>query len=618
MKNNMPFMKLIFSVGLISVAIVCAVIFRLYIVKLEEQTHHYHGMLRDQAELLEYLYLNGSDEIKANLQAFVSDENILAQNRDPNLMVRLDEKLALDAHGATGRIVGGKIIGNEIVYFRVGNNPNDFIPNPTSLEFEGFSPMVEAVKGRSGTAQFPGVENQGLVATYQPVPALGIGIVSLIEVSEIRAPFIKYGFITLFVGALGMLAGFLIYKRQGIPFVEQLGRDINKHKSRAKETEALLEESEKKYQSIFENSEDPMWLMANGNFIKCNDAAVKTFNCQSREDFENTHPSHFSPLQQPDGSNSYLKAEEMMKKAMEEGYARFHWTHKRIDNNEEFPAEVTLTRITMDGMPGLHALVRDITEAKIIEENLQKALVDAERANVAKTEFLASMSHEFRTPLNAILGFSEMLRAQYLGPMGVEKYSEYVGDIHSSGEHLLDLINDILDISAIEARQSPMDKTFFDLGALVDECIVNTEPQAEEKEISVNKNLIGALDHIYAHRRGIKQILINLIANGIKYNHSGGSVTVKCYKEHETLHISVSDNGFGIEEEFLPRVMEPFSRVEEDAHMAQEGTGLGLSICQKLIEAYEGKIHIESTHGIGTTVMIEIPISDEPEMRQAG
>ncbi len=143
-------MKLIFSLGLISVAIICAIIYRLYIVKLNEQQHHLMAMLHDQVELLEYLYLNGSDEIKEELRYFISDENIRIQNEEPEKMITLDENLALIAHGESGRTMGGKIIGDTIYYFTVGNDTATYIRDPIPLDYDGHSPMFEALKKQSG------------------------------------------------------------------------------------------------------------------------------------------------------------------------------------------------------------------------------------------------------------------------------------------------------------------------------------------------------------------------------------------------------------------------------------------------------------------------------------
>lgn len=631
MKNKIPFMHLILVAGVIATMVAGAVIYQLYSIKLDAQKDELQKLVRDQAELFDYLTENGSEDVKSMLNEFVSDDSILHQNNNPSEFNILQEQLLLRAYGESGRILAAKIINGQIYYFHIRVNNSIPLPKPAPLVSDNVSPIRSALKGRAEVAQATRLNGDAILAASHPVESLSIAIVTGVDLNEIRAPYIRYGIVTLLVALAALIGSWLIYRKFGAAHIEHLTRDVIAHKEDAKtsrdelfdaktkhaKTEAKLEESENKYKSIFESSENTMWLMLDGKFIRCNGAAVKTFRANALEDLLHVHPSHFSPLQQPDGTNSYLRAEEMMAEAIDKGYSRFFWAHKRLDG-EEFPAEVTLTRINVDGHVGLHAMVRDITEEKIVEENLQKALIEAERANVAKSEFLASMSHEFRTPLNAILGFSEMLKAQYLGPLGADKYGEYVGDIYTSGTHLLDLINDILDISAIEAGQNAADKSFFDLDELIDQCIATVEPTAEDGKIEIIKNTPSGTPEIYAHRRGIKQILINVVANGIKYNHAGGKVWVNIDLKGDHLYITVEDNGIGIEDEFLPRILEPFSRADENSHMAQEGTGLGLSICQKLIEAYGGNLNIESTYGIGTKVTMMLPVETGDQLRDTG
>lgn len=625
-------MQLILVTGIIATIVASAVIYKLYLIKLDAQREELQNVLRDQAELLEFLAENGSEDVRRIFTEFTSDESILKQNENPQEALMLQNHLALDVYGKSGRFIGGKLIEERIVFFRIGGDPTSAIPEPAPLQSNATSPMREAlVSKKSGIYEFMGFEGEQVVVAAQPIESLDIAIVARFNLSEIRAPYIRYGVLTLLVALASIIGSWLIYRKYGVAYIDYLVDDLSAHKEDAKvsrkelvdvkskhaKTEAKLEESENKYKSIFESSEDPMWLMLDGKFIHSNKAALKTFNAESIDDFINTHPSMFSPLQQPDGTNSYLAAEDRMGQAIKNGYARFIWIHKRL-NGEEFPAEVTLTRINVNGRVGIHAMVRDITEKKMIEDNLQEALKEAERANVAKSEFLASMSHEFRTPLNAILGFSQMLKAQYFGPLGSDKYYEYVNDIHSSGAHLLDLINDILDISAIEAGANPLEKSYFNLYELVEECVAIVDPATEKNDIKILTNIEKGIQQIYGHRRGIKQILVNILANAVKYNHVGGEVLLKSHVKNDVLTIMIKDTGIGIDEDFLPRILEPFSRAEEDSHMAQEGTGLGLSICQKLIESYNGSMNIESTYGIGTTVTVIIPVQSENLMRDVG
>ncbi|MBL4602610.1 MAG: PAS domain S-box protein [Emcibacteraceae bacterium] len=624
MIKRMPFMMLIFIMSMVATSVAGIVIYQLYSTQYHHQKDDLLKNVQGQVEMLEFIARNGDEKSKNLLQQFASDENILKQQENPGSAITLDSQWIQEFFGSTGRFLVGKKIGDHIYFFRLTERTDLRLPPPVLSREGSQGPMGRAMRGETGTMKFVGLGDANLIVAYAYIDSLQIGIFSRISISEIRAPFIKNGIITLVVSLLSIIIGTFFYRRYGVAYIEYILEDaqtqkkiavsrreeLHEVKSDHEKTEAKLEESENKYLSIFENSEDPMWLMVEGVFIHCNDAAVKVFRCKSKEIFSQMHPSQFSPVNQPDGNNSFLKAEEMMKLARDKGYARFYWTHSRIDSGEYFPAEVTLTRVMIDEKLGLHAMVRDITELKNMQDNLEDALADAKRANVAKSEFLASMSHEFRTPLNAILGFSEMIREEYLGPLGSKKYSEYAGDIHSSGTHLLELINDILDIAAIEARQSPIDKTYFDFAELVDECFSNVEPLSENNKIKLRRDLDEGLENVFAHKRGVKQIIINLLANGIKYNQEGGEVVLKAHIEDQMLCFCVEDNGFGIEEEFLSRILEPFSRAEDDVLMAQEGTGLGLSICQKLIEAYKGTINVSSTYGDGTAVNVIIPIDE--------
>jgi PAS domain S-box-containing protein len=282
-----------------------------------------------------------------------------------------------------------------------------------------------------------------------------------------------------------------------------------------------------------------------------------------------------------------------------------------------YPGTDGSVRISLiDGIPmfddegtfmGHRGAGRDITEHRLAEETLRRALIEAEQANRAKSEFLATMSHEFRTPLNAILGFSEMLRAQYLGPLGAENYVEYASDIHLSGEHLLALVNDILDISAIEAGKRKMEKEEINLAELIPDCIRRMDMQAREKRIDVLLDVPGDLPALQADARSLTQIFYNVISNAIKYTNNGGTVFVTAARMDGDFVVSVEDTGIGIAEENLVMVTEPFSQVDGDAFKAQEGTGLGLSIVKSLVEAHGGKLNIQSELGKGTIVTVTLP-----------
>ncbi|MDX1738411.1 MAG: ATP-binding protein, partial [Alphaproteobacteria bacterium] len=253
----------------------------------------------------------------------------------------------------------------------------------------------------------------------------------------------------------------------------------------------------------------------------------------------------------------------------------------------------------------------DITKIKTAELLRQAALNEAEAANKAKSEFLATMSHELRTPLNAIIGFSDVLKNEMFGPLPNDKYCNYAHDIYASGEHLLGLINDILDISAIEAGKRHFQQTDCDLVEITDESIRSIRPLAEAKGIKLDYIHKEPSMPIRADSRALRQIIINLTSNAIKFNKPDGSVKITTGFKLDEPHIAeiiVEDTGIGIPEKDQKRILEPFRRGQSDPHISQEGTGLGLSIVSALVDMHNGSITIDSIEGEGTTIKISLEV----------
>lgn len=261
--------------------------------------------------------------------------------------------------------------------------------------------------------------------------------------------------------------------------------------------------------------------------------------------------------------------------------------------------------------------VEDFTARKAAEESLQDAKKLAEEANKSKSAFLARMSHDLRTPLNAILGFSEIIENEILGPIGIEAYRSYAGDIHDSGAHLLDLINDLLDLSKIEAGQYELSETSVALPEVVTQVLRLVEPDAEKKSVGLSACIAEDLPQLRADPRSTRQMLLNLLSNAVKFTPDGGRVSVDTCFTPEGLGIKVTDSGIGIAPENLERVFEPFAQIDlasphsagAERHPAKThpGTGLGLSIVKALIEMHGGRIEIESELGRGTTAVLHFP-----------
>ena len=235
-------------------------------------------------------------------------------------------------------------------------------------------------------------------------------------------------------------------------------------------------------------------------------------------------------------------------------------------------------------------------------------MLETDQANQAKSDFLANMSHELRTPLNAIIGFSEVMVEELFGPVGSAKYIEYVVDIHRSARHLLDLINDILDLSKIEAGRVELREETVDVDGLIDGCLTLVEERVRATGLSLEKRVADGLPALWADKRMVRQILINLLSNAVKFTPSGGSVGVEAaIGSTGALVLTVSDTGIGMAPEDIPRVMEPFVQVDGALNRNYEGTGLGLPLANRLAEMHGAAFELKSEEGAGTTVTVRFP-----------
>jgi PAS domain S-box-containing protein len=249
----------------------------------------------------------------------------------------------------------------------------------------------------------------------------------------------------------------------------------------------------------------------------------------------------------------------------------------------------------------------DITDQHQLEMTLTKAKNEAEQANRSKSEFLANMSHELRTPLNAILGFSQVIRDRHFGD-DVARYSEYAANIHDSGEMLLAIISDILEMSKLEAGKLKLAEETVDLVEIVESCRTMVAGRAQDGGIAFNSMLPASPIRLRGDQRALKQILLNLLSNAIKFTQAGGSVSVSAAQiETGEIHLTVADTGVGIHPSALSRVFQPFFQIDHSATRAKAGTGLGLAISKHLAELHGGTIAIDSTPGIGTTVLVTLP-----------
>lgn len=274
------------------------------------------------------------------------------------------------------------------------------------------------------------------------------------------------------------------------------------------------------------------------------------------------------------------------------------------------PVRLNGVLINENGEDYIWSSVEDVSEKRHAEERLVDAMHQAESANRIKNEFLASVSHELRTPLNAILGFSSAMSEEVLGPLANDQYRQYVDDIQKSGGHLLELVEDILDLSKLEANALELNLKPIPVSEVVGEVLHLVHQPMKAMGISFVDECTGD-EHlrVVADTMRLKQVLLNLFSNAIKYNHQGGEVWFGCsVTEGGMVRIWVRDTGRGIPASMHARVFEPFSRLGMKATDI-EGTGIGLSICQRLVAGMGGKIGFESEEGVGSTFWVQLPLA---------
>lgn len=377
--------------------------------------------------------------------------------------------------------------------------------------------------------------------------------------------------------------------------------------TRDKLAQQALEESESRNRSIVETAADAIITIDEHGIIETfNRAAERIFGFQ-RSDVIGENVEYLMP--EPYASNH----DQYLENYLKTGSAKIIGIGREVEglraDGTTFPMLLAVSEIKTEGKRIFTGIIRDISDYKDAETRAVAAKEEAERANAAKSEFLAHMSHEFRTPLNAIIGFSETMSEQVFGNLGHPKYAEYVGDIMRSGQLLLHIVNEILDISKVEAGQMTLYEDRFLPADVIQECIATIRgfsSEVRDKAIDLND---GASSFTLLADAGIfKQIMLNLLSNAVKFTPADGRITVITTKGDEgDLIVQVRDTGCGIAKEDLVVVLEPFGQARTGSQTTHKGTGLGLSLSKILTELHGGTLTIESELDKGTSVTLRFP-----------
>ena len=379
-----------------------------------------------------------------------------------------------------------------------------------------------------------------------------------------------------------------------------VGRDI----TRRKKTEDALEQEQNLLNAFMDNTPDRIYFKDRASrFVRINKAVAELFHLSDvQEAIGRTDAEFFT---EEHAQWAYEDEQSVMKtgKPMEAKAEKETWP-----SGEETWVSTTKAPLfdRAGRIIGTFGISRDITKRVRAEAELQVAKEAAEYANRAKSDFLANMSHELRTPLNAIIGFAEILRDEIIGPMKSEQ-KELVTDIHTSGRHLLEMINDILDLSKIEAGTMDLDFQTFSVVETMEEVSTIINALAIRQQIQLTQEFDQDVT-VTADKTKFKQILYNLLSNGVKFTNEGGKVTAKLEVTNDTLLIRVIDTGVGISEEHQRMLFQAFTQVDTSKARAHEGTGLGLALTKQLVELHGGKIWVESAIGEGSTFSFTLPL----------
>ncbi len=343
------------------------------------------------------------------------------------------------------------------------------------------------------------------------------------------------------------------------------------------------------------------WWGLDGHYVYVNDAACEQLGYDREELLTRRWQDNLPP-------EEVMRMERKVAPAFQDqGHMLFESEHVHRDGHR-FPVEVQMYLLTFDEEPLICAFVHDITERKRTERELREAKEHAEYANRAKTEFLANMSHELRTPLNAINGFSEIMAEELFGPLGTEPYREYVRDINQSGRHLLQLINDILDLSKIEAGKLDLQEGQVELERLFAASLRIVGERTRRAGLAVSSRIEAGLGRIHADERALKQVLLNLLTNAAKFTPEAGRIELSAERRDDgRLVLAVADTGVGMAKEDIPRALKRFEQLHGSLSRPAEGTGLGLPLVAALVELHGGTIEIDSELGAGTTVRVILP-----------
>ncbi|HTP83890.1 MAG TPA: ATP-binding protein [Alphaproteobacteria bacterium] len=432
------------------------------------------------------------------------------------------------------------------------------------------------------------------IVSYRALPSLGLVVYVSRAVDDVLAAWKRDLRIlsTIFLACAAVITAFAAY--------------LFGQAARREAAEAAVKDSERRFRTLIEQSNDMITVVSPDGIV--------TYRSPSSNEVLGHAPAEVmgSPLLDrvhPDDKACVADALRLV--AAEPGRRAGGCT--RVRHRDGTWRDIEWTARNAIGVAGLEGIVinsRDITVRKQIEADLQRAKTAAEAASRAKSAFLANMSHELRTPLNAVIGFSEVIRNQVLGPVGIERYREYATDINGAGRHLLEIINDILDLSKLDAMKLQLHEEWCVVADLVASTVTILRGEAETKDLRLSIDVPASLPALWVDPLRIRQVLTNLLSNAVKFTPAGGQVSLSAAVEASgELALVIRDTGIGMTEAQIETALQPFGQANVSLNRPQQGTGLGLPLAKRLIELHGGRLDIVSTPDAGTEMTVRMPAS---------
>jgi PAS domain S-box-containing protein len=365
---------------------------------------------------------------------------------------------------------------------------------------------------------------------------------------------------------------------------------------------AYARSAESQLRRVIEGSLQGIVVISGRETLYFNEGYARMLGFISARALEASDPAQTGDFIHPDDRQMVYERLAAM-----EPVSRFEFRLVQLDGTVVW-VHVTAARVMWDGRRALLSWLTDITDRIRAEDDLRKSAEAAEAANRSKNEFLANMSHELRTPLNAIIGFSEVICAEIMGPLGSQKYLEYATDIHKSGEHLLDLINDILDLAKIDAGKMELREADIAVADVVSDCVMLVNTRARHSETTLAVQIASDVPQLRADKRAVKQVLLNFLSNAIKFTPPGGQVSIGARVDAAgNFALSVTDNGIGMTPAEVEVALTPFGQVDSRLARQHVGTGLGLPVSRSLMRLHGGEVVVASALGVGTTMTAVFP-----------